>query len=172
MLVKSVERIDTIYVYFFSSNIFHSNLFIQLLYAQGIYISSIYKLNYENSLLPRARRTREHVRKSASVWKRDTRVPSSNLQYFSQVRFFLFLLLYRNTSVEEEYKELGYYYLNNFNDLLHSFGRVFLWISVSLAWCSWIIRQVCFSIDVSTLCGLVFKRSPRNMHFVCFYLLQ
>ena len=37
--------------------------------------------------------------------------------------FFIIIILLRNTSWEGEYKEGGYYYLNNFNDLLHSYGK-------------------------------------------------
>ena len=30
---------------------------------------------------------------------------------------------FRNLSIASEYEEGGYYYLNNFNDLFHSFGK-------------------------------------------------
>ena len=29
----------------------------------------------------------------------------------------------RNTSIQDDYEEGGYYYLNNFNDFFHSYGR-------------------------------------------------
>ena len=47
------------------------------------------------------------------------------LSFLGIKRLMLFacIFLFRNTSYEESYKESGYYYLNNFDDLLHSYGK-------------------------------------------------
>ena len=47
------------------------------------------------------------------------------LSFLGIKRLILFacIFLYRNTSYEESYKESGHYYLNNFDDLLHSYGK-------------------------------------------------
>lgn len=168
---------------FFSSNIFHSNLFIQLLYAQGIYISSIYKLNYENSLLPWARRTRERVRKSASAWKRDTRVPSSNLQYFSQVRFFFFFfytetrLLKRNTknldiiiwTISTIYciHSVGYFFelACHWLDVLELLDKCALasMFQLCVAWCSSEVHVTCILFVFISCSNIVWTNSSKQL---------
>ena len=39
-------------------------------------------------------------------------------KYDSQIYFYG-----RNLSIQDEYEEAGYYYLNNFNDFFRSYGR-------------------------------------------------
>jgi len=64
----------------------------------------------------------------------------------------------QNTSVEDEYKELGYYYLNNFNDLLHSFVTLFELTVVN----NWFIIME----------GIVFVTSDwARIYFMSFYIV-
>jgi hypothetical protein len=48
---------------------------------------------------------------------------SQCFQEASNFHVFANYFCYRNFSIQDEYEEDGYYYLNNFNDFFHSYGR-------------------------------------------------